>query len=193
MYLLQRAVFGGAGQSRVDLPPPTQRLWSSRTLLKNPIIKITNLFFDLHFSITDDGETAAPLIAFRIEVARNRDDSSFGGIFFRKLARFCKFKGESLRTTGQSILNHATVKTSFQLFVVIARKETLHLDMLSEILARVHDHLVNLAVDHGPAHARNVDVVFLIAAKVLCKQGRKGKQNGKDYFWQPKLLCPESG
>ena len=151
------------------------------------------LFFDLHFRIANDGESAAPFVAFKIKVTRNRDYGTFDGVFLRKLARLCKFKSESLRTTGEGVLNHATVKAPFQFFVVIARKDTLHLDVFSEVLTRVHDHLVNLPVNHSPAHARYVYVVFLFTARLLCKQSRKSKQNGKNHFRQLILPCPESG
>lgn len=147
----------------------------------------------MHFRIADDGESATAFVFFIIEIAFDNNGIAFGRVLFGILARFCKFEGKPLRTTGESVGNDATVKTPFQFFVVIARKDALHLDMLSEILAWVHDHLVNLPIDHGPAHAGNVNVVFFITIRLLCKQGCKGKQNGKNYFEQLKHLCLESG
>ena len=72
-----------------------------------------NLLFGLHFGVADDGEASSPFVAFKIEVACNRNHVPFGGVFLRKFARLCKFEGEPLRTTGESVLNDATVKTPF--------------------------------------------------------------------------------
>ena len=111
-----------------------------------------------HFGIFDYWETDAVFYFFKFKCADDGDGCAFGWVFAWKLAWLGKFKRETLRTTGEGVLDNTTEKTLVCFFIEIARKGSFHFDALADVFLRVGDHLVDHRIDHGTAHTCEVNI-----------------------------------
>ena len=73
-----------------------------------------------HFGIFDYWESDSVFFFFKFKSSDNGDGGSFGWIFAWIFTWLGKLKSETLRATGESVLDDATEKATVCLFVNVA-------------------------------------------------------------------------